>query len=321
MKIVIIIVCAVIFVSALGWFLIMVGGEMAGDQNMLTEEVEVAPPVPVTNPLDAKYIVDGVAVTLKDGYSETGIIPGAVSKMITESFGEPVFGDLDGDGDDDALLFLTQTLGGSGTFFFAVVAINERGEFRGTEAVFLGDRISPQTLEIRNGVAIVNYADRKPEDSMVVRPSVGKSKYLLLKGKILEEVVSPGKGESVFFGYWVFGHEVRSFTPCGRNEPEYWVMGDSPAIGDLKETYLRLMADSITVATTTVPVATPTSTDTATSTPVATPEPTYISAYTPLFVVVVGKIVDAPTDGFGADYEHGINISNIILASRYEKCI
>jgi hypothetical protein len=42
--------------------------------------------------------------------------------------------------------------------------------------------------EIRNEVLIVNYADRAPGEPMTAQPSVGVSKYLILKNGALTKI-------------------------------------------------------------------------------------------------------------------------------------
>ena len=54
-------------------------------------------------------------------------------------------GDLNGDGTPDVAFLLTQSPGGSGTFYYAVVALRTATGYTGTNAVLLGDRIAPQT--------------------------------------------------------------------------------------------------------------------------------------------------------------------------------
>ena len=138
-----------------------------------------------TDPKSATYIVNGEAYALLNGRSEKEIAPDTASKMVTTLFGEPVYGDLNNDGVDDAVVLLVQNAGGSGTFYYAAVAMGAGdGSYVGTNAIFLGDRIAPQTLEIRNGVFIANYADRKKEEPMSARPSVGVSTYMTLLGDV-----------------------------------------------------------------------------------------------------------------------------------------
>ena len=49
-------------------------------------------------PGDATYMIDGKAFTLNGGQATVESFPGAASKTVVEILGEPVSGDLDGDG-------------------------------------------------------------------------------------------------------------------------------------------------------------------------------------------------------------------------------
>jgi hypothetical protein len=117
-------------------------------------------------------------ITLANGVSEIEAAPGSASKIVTRYFGNEATGDLNGDGMPDVALLLTQSGAGSGTFYYVVVALRTRDGYVGTNAVLLGDRIAPQSTEIRDGGLIVNYAERRPGDAMTTPPSVGVSKYL-----------------------------------------------------------------------------------------------------------------------------------------------
>ncbi len=132
------------------------------------------------SPKDATYLIDGQAITLTNGTYATSTAPGSASETITRYFGNEATGDLNGDGIPDTGFILTQSSGGSGTFYYAVVAIKSKNGYRGTNAILLGDRIAPQTTEIKDGMLVVNYADRNPKDPMTAQPSVGVSKYLLV---------------------------------------------------------------------------------------------------------------------------------------------
>ena len=112
------------------------------------------------DPLNATYSIEGRTVRLKDGRSEIRITPHSASTMKTVVYGKPVYGDLDGDGRKDAAILLIHDPGGSGTFFYVAGALIINGTFRGTNAVWLGDRITPPDLQIHDGILIVRYADR-----------------------------------------------------------------------------------------------------------------------------------------------------------------
>lgn len=148
---------------------------------------------------EVTFRMSGESVQLTDGEARTKMTLGSASESIVRYFGNDATGDLNGDGVPDIAFLITQETGGSGTFFYAVGAIqNAAGRYLGTDAVFIGDRIAPQSTEIKDGLLIVNYADRAPGEPMVAQPSVGKSLYLKLDPQSLQfgEVVQNFEGES-----------------------------------------------------------------------------------------------------------------------------
>jgi hypothetical protein len=149
-----------------------------------------AKPTYAVDPQNASYSVESKTVPLIAGEASLEIVPGSASKAITQIFGAPTTGDLNGDGKIDAAVMLTQNSGGSGTFYYVAAAINTGKATQGTNAILLGDRIAPQTLEVRGGQIIANYADRKPGEPMSARPSVGVSKYFMVQNGVLVQSAS-----------------------------------------------------------------------------------------------------------------------------------
>jgi hypothetical protein len=136
------------------------------------QKTEVATPKPFT--------IDGTPITLVNGKFEMESAPGSASKIETDYFGNEVKGDFNGDGTEDTAYLVTQSGGGSGIFFYLVTSL-------GGPAQLLGDRIAPQTTEWRDGKIIVNYADRAAGEPMAADPSVGVSKYFVVKnGELVE---------------------------------------------------------------------------------------------------------------------------------------
>ena len=131
--------------------------------------------------LNTIYLIEEQAVKLIDGRAEVQATPGSAMKITTVVFGKPTYGDLNGDGRDDAALFLAQDPGGSGTFYYVAAAIAKNGIYRGTNAILLGDRVVPRSIHIRSGVLVAEYDDRHPEQPMALEPSIGKTMYLTLK--------------------------------------------------------------------------------------------------------------------------------------------
>lgn len=144
------------------------------------------------------YYVNGETFVLKNGKAETVSVSGSSSKNTLMIFGEPVYSDLDKDGDIDAAVLLVNTTGRSGVFYYAVLAINNGTSTRATNIMYLGDRIAPQTVEIQEGRAVYNFAERKGTDPMTAQPSIGKSvwvHYDATKNEI-GELVKNFEGES-----------------------------------------------------------------------------------------------------------------------------
>jgi heat shock protein HslJ len=146
-----------------------------------------ATPTPAASPLDASYEIEGQWVTLVNGYAETAAAPDSAATVITQYFGNDATGDVDGTGTTDEAFLLTQTRGGSGVFYYVVVALNTLQGYVGTNGVLLGDRVAPQTTVVQDGEIIVNYADRQPGDPLTTPPSVGITKVLHMEsGRLVD---------------------------------------------------------------------------------------------------------------------------------------
>ena len=87
-----------------------------------------------------------VSVRLTNGrYEDT-------AKQISATFvnqqGSIVFGDLNGDGAEDALSLLTVNTGGSGVFTYLVLSINQNGLLNPMSSILLGERIQFKSMAI-----------------------------------------------------------------------------------------------------------------------------------------------------------------------------
>jgi hypothetical protein len=140
------------------------------------------------DPSSISYRIDGKEVDLINGRSEKEAAPGSASKITTAVIRNPAVGDLNDDGRPDAALVLFQNSGGTGTFIYAAAAINRNDGYHGTNAVLLGDRITVDRVSIRNGVIVVEYRDRRSDESMAVEPSVPRSAYFIFQNGELQKV-------------------------------------------------------------------------------------------------------------------------------------
>jgi heat shock protein HslJ len=144
---------------------------------------------------NTEYSIGGRTIWLVDGVAEAAAAPGSAARY----FGNEVRGDFNADGREDVAFLLTQETGGSGTYYYAVAALNLERGFVGSEGTLLGDRIAPQTAALRaDGVIVVTYADRGPNESFTTPPSVGKTIWLKLDPTRLQlgELVQDFEGEA-----------------------------------------------------------------------------------------------------------------------------
>lgn len=140
---------------------------------------------------NATYTVDGEMVVLKDGQSVMDSVPQSASKITTQYFGSEVRHDFNGDSSEDTAFIITQSTGGTGLFYYVVVALSYQDGYLGSKAYLLGDRIAPQTMlmSIKNGeedILVVNYADRKAGEAFTTPPSEGKSLELRFDTKSMQ---------------------------------------------------------------------------------------------------------------------------------------
>lgn len=142
---------------------------------------------PGKSPIDVAYLINNQVVQLSDGKAKEPV-PGSSSVVQTEVFGKPVTGDLNGDTILDAAVILVQSSGGSGMFFYvAAVLVQADGTYLATNAVFVGDRIAPQTTSIANQTITFNYATRAKDEPMTAQPSQAVSAYFqVLNGTLLQ---------------------------------------------------------------------------------------------------------------------------------------
>jgi heat shock protein HslJ len=179
---------------------------------------------------DIECTIEGETVLLEDGVAEREAAAGSAVKVLTRYFGNEVEGDLDGDGIPDVAFLLTQETGGSGVFFYLVGAIKTPKGYRGTHATFVGDRIAPRSTEYRDGVVVVNHAERRPGEPMVALPTSSESVRLRYDPETnrFEEVVRNVGGDAGgsrttrprvdaaarWVGLYAYMADAASFTDC-----------------------------------------------------------------------------------------------------------
>ena len=192
--------------------------------------------------LNATYIIEGDRYTLVDGVVSREVISGSDSGILVSVFDAATQRDVNGDDLDDVAVLLAYDKGESEIFFYIALAIQQEQGYKVTNTLFVGERITPQTIRIIDGEIIVNYTDRYPWEDFTTRPLVGKSKYLVYENGELKrkqrEVLSQEMAESLVIEKW---------GDCGINECSLVVsiLDDGDGIWYVQAVYDELKDDSV----------------------------------------------------------------------------
>lgn len=239
------------------------------DSGWGTEYAQVPADNIARDPLNATYWIDDRPVQLIDGSTESDAASGSSTKVRTNVWYRPEYGDINGDGEYDGALILSHDPGGSGTFYYATVALRHTDGYKGANAVLLGDRIIPHNISIVYNAIVIQYAGRRPKEPMSTTPTVLYTAILIWKDNRLEPVISDGQGAVLHQGRIVIGHEVRSFEPCNLEEA-LWLQGETEVMTNIRQAHAQSFLRA---------------------------EP-----YRSVFMLLTGKWIGRPKTGFGDEY-------------------
>jgi hypothetical protein len=149
------------------------------------------PPLTVEALQNAEYRSEwpkGGVAKLTDGEYQEEIAPGSASKLVILMMPDKyAFGDLNGDGVDDAAVILATSGGGSGTFISLEAVINEAGTPKDVASTPLGDRTQISSVVIDDGKITVDMVTHGPNDPMCC-PSLKATKTFTLQNDALVEL-------------------------------------------------------------------------------------------------------------------------------------
>jgi hypothetical protein len=140
---------------------------------------------------EAEYPLDifpAGKIKLINGLAEEPNAPGSATKIRVQLGKERAFGDINHDGALDAVVSLYVDTGGSGSFIYLSAVINRQNEPDSATTIFLGDRISIQSLAIESEIISLTTLERKPDEPMSAIPSVEKArKFIFQDNQLLEQ--------------------------------------------------------------------------------------------------------------------------------------
>ena len=131
-------------------------------------------------------------VQLTDGkYEGEPFVPGGASRPTVVLHPEVyAFGDLNGDGVDDAAVILIENSGGSGNFRYLAAVINEGGAPVNVATQFIGDREQAQLISIDGNEITLDMVAHGPEDPMCCPTQKVTKVYQLEDEQLVEVLVS-----------------------------------------------------------------------------------------------------------------------------------
>lgn len=166
-KIIISLILIILLTSACAWYIFI--NNSANPKSIKTFDAK-----------NSTLTINNNTVTLVNGLSQITAAPQSASMVTTKYFGNEAVGDLNGDGRPDIAFLVTQDGGGSGLFYYVIVALAKSNGYKTTNAFYIGDRIAPQSTEIHpdSRELYVNFAERNKGEPMSTQPSVGATLFL-----------------------------------------------------------------------------------------------------------------------------------------------
>lgn len=130
-------------------------------------------------------------VTLRDGeYEGEPFVAGGASRPTVSLVQDLILGgDLDGDGEDEAVVFLSESSGGSGTNTYIAVVAKEGEYLRNVATALLGNRVQIRTADVSGGVIALNVVQAGPEDAMCCPSQTARRTWKLEDGALVEQPV------------------------------------------------------------------------------------------------------------------------------------
>jgi hypothetical protein len=104
----------------------------------------------------------------------------------TRLIGPILYGDINADGVEDALVILSTQNGGTGHFIELAAVLNENGNARNVATVFLGDRVVVKSGRVENGVIILNMRVQGTNDGLCCPSQPATWNYVLSGDQLIK---------------------------------------------------------------------------------------------------------------------------------------
>lgn len=124
-------------------------------------------------------------VQLSNGEYRAPIVEGSASELVVRLTNFAAFGDLDGDGSEEAAVILVSDAGGSGTFYDLAVVRKQGEALTNVATTQLGDRVQIKNIRTENGEIVVDLLTQGPDDPMCCPTQLTIYHYALQNGALV----------------------------------------------------------------------------------------------------------------------------------------
>jgi hypothetical protein len=158
----------VIVASLLTGLVLVTGCSETATDEPPTGGSETIAPLTVETLKNAAYRdIYAEVVQLADGlYEGEPFVEGGASRPTVTFTDAYAFGDLNGDGVDDAAVVLVESSGGSGSFYYLSVILDQGGKPENVATQLIGDRAQVQSVSVDGAEITVNAVAHGPDDPM-----------------------------------------------------------------------------------------------------------------------------------------------------------
>jgi heat shock protein HslJ len=126
-------------------------------------------------------------IRLTDGrYEGEPFVEGGASRPTVTFTGAYALGDLNGDGLDDAAVVLVENSGGSGSFFYLALVLNQDGNPENVVTQLLGDRAQVESVTIDGAEIAIKAMAHAPGDPMCCPTQEVDLTYRFDEGQLVE---------------------------------------------------------------------------------------------------------------------------------------
>jgi Tol biopolymer transport system component len=131
-----------------------------------------------------EFITSGKA-KLTNGIYKEPTAPGAATQVEIRLSDTVVLTDLNSDGGSDAVVILSAARGGSGTFYYLAVLLNQNGVPLHVASFLLGDRVQIKGMTFENGEIAVNMIAHGSRDAICCPTQAVTRRYRFQNNKLI----------------------------------------------------------------------------------------------------------------------------------------